>query len=190
MTFILSPLFLEVLATLFGVVSVYLLTVGDGRGWALGGVWIVLTGYIFWTNNILGSALLQVFFLVTQIMGWWRWKTGEETDLRRSSRWLTPSQRIAGLLGLVAGWGLLAWWLRQSGGEAVWMDSFVTAGSVFAQALMVFGRRECWLLWLAVNMVYVVLSAAQSLWAFALLYLLFCGLALNGWRQWTRGCEQ
>jgi nicotinamide mononucleotide transporter len=186
MDFFLSPLFLEMLATVFGVISVYLLTVGDGRGWALGCVWIVLTGYIFWVSNILGSALLQVFFLVTQCVGWWRWKTDHQSDLRLTSGWLSGRSRFAVLVCFVLSWGLLDWWLARFGGTSVGMDSFVTVGSVFAQTMMVLGRRECWLIWLAVNAVYVVLSFLQGLWAFALLYLLFCGLAVNGWREWTR----
>lgn len=185
-----SPWFLEMVATVFGVTSVYLLTVGDGRGWALGGVWILLTGYVFWLNNILGSAILQVFFLVTQIVGWWRWKTGEQTDLRLSSHWLSGSQRVVVIVTYALGWAGLAWWLDQSDGTAVSMDSFVTVGSVLAQTLMVWGKRECWLVWLAVNLVYTALSFSQGLAGFTLLYTLFCGLAVNGWREWTRDREE
>lgn len=179
----------EMVATMFGALSVYLLTVGNGRGWALGMVWIVLTGYVFWTQNILGSAVLQVFFLLTQLLGWWRWHRGDEQDLRVSSSWSSPRQRVLALVGLAGGTLVLGAWLTRSGGTAVWLDSFVTVGSVIAQTLMVAGKRECWLLWLGVNLAYIALSGGQGLWAFALLYLLFAFLALNGWREWTRDRE-
>lgn len=176
----------EVLGTIFGVLSVYLLTVGNGRGWPLGVLWILLTGYVYWNRNVLGSAWLQLFFLLTQLAGWWRWKAGTETDLRVASGWLSQTARWLLLSLFLGAWYGLTQGLGALGGSGAWMDSFCTVGSVLAQSLMVLGRRECWLLWLAVNVVYVFLNASQHLWAFALLYLLFAVLAVKGWREWTR----
>lgn len=177
---------LEWVATFFGVLSVYLLTVGRGLGWPLGCVWIVLTGYVYWDGNILGSASLQLFFLLTQLLGWWRWQRGNEPDLRVSSSFLSKHQRVFVLLTLLlCGLGV-AVLLEHLGSRSVWMDSFATVGSVIAQALMVGGNRECWLVWLAVNLIYVALNFSQQIWGFFILYALFCGLSVHGWRQWTR----
>jgi len=185
MEVLMSPLLLESLTTLVGVASVYLLTVGRGLGWPLGCVWIVLTGYIYWGAGLLGSASLQLFFLITQLVGWWRWKTGPEQDLRMSSTFLTRRQRLAVAGALLASWPAAVWVLAKLGSVGVWADGFVTVGSLFAQGLMVLGKKECWLLWTLVNLVYVALNLSQRLWAFSLLYGLFLALAIHGWREWT-----
>ena len=180
-----SSFLLELLTTLVGVASVYLLTIGRGAGWPLGCVWIVLTGLIYWEAGLLGSASLQLFCLSTQLVGWWRWRTGPEHDLRISSSFLTNRQRAATVGALVICWPATAQILIRLGSVGAWADGFVTAGSLIAQALMVMGKKECWLLWGLVNLVYVALNLSQELWAFSLLYGLFLVLAVHGWREWT-----
>lgn len=188
--FLLNPLFLESLTTLVGVASVHLLTVGRGSGWPLGCLWIVLTGYIYWGAGLVGSASLQLFFLATQLIGWWRWKTGVEQDLRVSSTYLSTGQRLGATLALLLCWIGLAQWLLKIGSVGAWADAFVTTGSLFAQTMMVSGKKECWLVWAVVNLVYIGLNLSQQLWAFSLLYGLFLLLAIHGWREWTRTVEK
>lgn len=183
-------LYAEIAGTFFGLVSVYLLTVGNGRGWSLGMVWIVLTGMIFFSKGYYGSTCLQLFFLVTQVIGWRRWRLGEKEDLRAVALKLSVKQ--VGLLCFILGFltVLGAKLLVQADGQSPWWDAFATAGSMVAQVLMVRGYRECWLVWLAVDVVYLYLMALAGLKAFLVLYLVFCGLALNGWWQWTRDVQE
>jgi nicotinamide mononucleotide transporter len=181
---------LEILATILGLLSVYLLSVGNGRGWFIGMLMIVVSGAVFLGRSFHGSAALQLFFLVTQFVGWRNWRNGDQKDLRLSSRSLTKRQ-VAKLLGggLVC-WILLIPILQQTGGVSAWADGFATTGSILAQTLMVLRYRECWLVWLVVDVVYVGLMAQQTLYFFFLLYLVFCATAWNGWRQWTRDLEE
>jgi len=132
----------EWLGAVLGLLAVYLLSKGDGRGWMLGAVMIVLTGVVFLAHDIRGSAALQVFFLVTQLMGWWRWKQGQEEDLRVSSRALSRPQGVALVVLCALAWFALGWALQASGGSCPWLDSFATSLSVAAQTLMVLGIRE------------------------------------------------
>ena len=183
-------LFAEIAGTFFGLASVYLLTIGNGRGWSLGMIWIVLTGLVFFSKGYYGSTCLQLFFLVTQVIGWRRWHQGEKEDLRSSALKLEAAQ-MGGLclaLGLLTALGAKV--LTQADGQAPWLDAFATAGSVVAQLLMVRGYLECWLVWLAVDVVYLYLTALVGLKAFLFLYLVFCGLALNGWWHWTRDVQE
>lgn len=177
---------LEVAATVLGLVSVFLLSVGNGRGWGIGAVMILMMGVVYYAGGLFGSAALQLFFLVTQYIGWRRWRLGTEKDLRKSSRRLQAAHWGILLPVAVLAYASGVWLLRRAGGEAVWVDSFVTTGSVVAQSLMVLGYGECWLWWLAVDVVYVWLMWDQNLFAFLFLYLVFCAMALNGWSQWTR----
>lgn len=176
----------EVSATLFGLLSVYLLTIGDGRGWSLGVIWIVLTGVVFASQGLFGSTLLQVAFLLFQGLGWWRWSQGAEKDLRVASRGL-GRRKLAGLILFWAGcWLLTLQALSAVEGSQPLADSFCTIGSLLAQTLMVYGYRECWVVWLLVDLVYVVVCGISGLIVFAVLYLLFSLLAIHGWREWTR----
>lgn len=182
-------LVLEIVATVLGILSVYLLTVGRGVGWPVGGVMIVLTGLVYTGRKLYGSASLQLFFLLLQLIGWRRWAKSEEKDLRKASRRLGPRTYLPITLLAAALWYLLSLLLRHHGGAAPEIDSFVTTGSILAQVLMVYCYRECWLVWMVVDVVYVVLSVQQGLWAFGILYLIFTVLAYRGWTEWTRDLE-
>lgn len=180
----------EIIATITGIISVYLLSVGNGRGWSLGAVMITLSGLVYVARSLYGFATVQLYFLVTQFLGWRRWRLGEEKDLRKSNRALAPRFFLGLCLALTGVWMVAAQVLLLVNGVAVWADAFVSVGSLAAQTLMVAGYRECWLLWLAVDIVATVLSYDQGMGAFVLLYLYFCVMAVNGWREWTRDAEE
>jgi nicotinamide mononucleotide transporter len=185
-----SLVVMEAAATLLGIFSVYLLSVGNGKGWPVGAAMIALTGVVYAGGGLYGSATLQIFFFGTQLLGWHRWRKSDEKDLRKSSRSLTLRKKFAVILLVTGLWSGLWVLLERAGGTAAPVDAFVTAGSLVAQVLMVGGFRECWPLWLLVDIVYVVLSFQQQLYAFMLLYLVFCVMAWNGWRQWTRDLDE
>lgn len=176
----------EVVSTVLGLLAVALLTVGNGRGWFVGVVSILMTSVVYVAHSIYGSALLQVYFLLTQLWGWWSWRKGEEQDLRLVSRTLSVRRRLLSVILVAMATVAAAHILQSVGGQSVWWDGFVTSGSVVAQTLMVLNYGECWLWWVVVDVVYVGLSWRSELWSYTLLYLVYCGLALNGWREWTR----
>jgi nicotinamide mononucleotide transporter len=70
--------------------------------------------------------------------------------------------------------------------DVPWWDAFPLAVSVVAQILL--GRKylENWLLWAVVNIVSIGLFAYKGLWLTTLLYALFAGLSVWGWRAWRQ----
>jgi nicotinamide mononucleotide transporter len=176
----------EILAAVLGVASVRLLSRGDGRGWPVGVAMVIVSGIVYWLENIKGQALLNVYFLVAQLIGWRRWARGDEPDLRRSARRLSPLP--AALLGLswMAATAVTAGLLRLGESRHVELDAFASIGSLLAQALIVAGYAETWLVYLLVDMVLVVLSVKAELWFYVAMYLVYCVLAWQGWRAWTR----
>ena len=110
-----QDLWAQVISAFFGLLSTFLLTKGDGRGWALGAGMSVLSAYVYLTRQIYGSFLIQVFFLSIQLTGLWKWKTGADPDLRKVAKRMTGRQKIG--LGLVwTGVALLLGTLLQAKG--------------------------------------------------------------------------
>lgn len=151
---------------------------------------IVLMGVVYYERSLLGSAALQAFFLAAQFVGWRSWRSGEQKDLRKKSKFLSPRSRLGLLAALLLSWLIMGMLLARSGGVSAWLDAFCTAGSVIAQSLMVAGFRECWLLWITVDIGYVWMMSELHLFFYVSLYLVFCVLAWNGWREWTRDLEE
>jgi nicotinamide mononucleotide transporter len=49
---------------------------------------------------------------------------------------------------------------------------------------------ECWLVWIVADVAYVAMFIYKSLWLTAGLYLVFCVLAVVGWRQWRASLRE
>jgi nicotinamide mononucleotide transporter len=90
-------------------------------------------------------------------------------------------------LATLAAWPLLALLLTHTTDSDVpWLDALPTVASVTGQVLL--GRKliENWPVWLGVNLVSVGLFAWKGLWLTVLLYAVFAGLSVLGWRAWRQ----
>lgn len=176
----------EFVSFVFGLLSVGQLARGDGRGWPTGVVMIVLSGWVYWKTLLYGSALLQLYYLPTQLIGWYRWAKRGNADLRESKRMLNWSRRLT----LFAGWLLASYgvslFLAAQGGAHPKLDAFITVGSLLGQTLIVWGFVEAWPVYLVVDVVSVALYLWTGLDYYAVMFLVFCGLAAHGWWKWTR----
>jgi nicotinamide mononucleotide transporter len=143
---------------------------------------------LFWDSRLYGEAGLQIFFVVVAGWGWWQWRRGRAADgsaLR--VRHLSGRARLGLLAAVLVAWPLLGSFLRHATDTDVpWWDALPTAGSLAGQWLL--GRKyvENWPVWVAVNAVSIGLFAWKGLWLTVVLYALFLGMALWGWRAWNR----
>ena len=157
-------------------------------GWPLAIVSSLLYFGLFWKNKLYGDASLQVFFAVIAGWGWWQWLRGTQADGRALAvRKLGPRGRCIALIALAIAWPATGAFLATATDTDVpWWDAFPTAASAIGQWLL--GRKyvENWPTWVVVNVVSVALFAYKGLWLTVLLYAIFIGLALFGWRAWTR----
>ncbi len=170
-------------------------------GWPLAMVSSALYFWLFYHHRLYGDAGIQIFFVLASGWGWWHWlrpvhiKTaGSKADDPNSAvvgplRVQRLSRRgIVWVAGLwLALWALLALALsRWTDSDVAWADAFPSAGSLIGQVLL--GRKflENWVVWQLVNVSMVGLLAYKSLWLTMLLYCLFWGMAVLGWRRWSR----
>jgi nicotinamide mononucleotide transporter len=130
---------------------------------------------------------LQLVYAALSLYGWYEWLYGGEnrTELAvsRVPRRQLPllaviAVAIAALLGTIAH--------RYTNASWPYLDASLTAVSLVAQWMMTRKLLENWALWIAVDLVYVPLLAYKGLYAFALLYLVFLGLAIAGHVEWRR----
>lgn len=180
-----EDLWAQIVSAVFGLWSTYLLTKGDGRGWALGAAMAVLSAYVFLYRRVYGSFLIQLFFLSIQLTGLWRWKTGADPDMRKVAKRMTLKQGI--LTGVV--WlsvaGTLGYILDSQGGQVPYLDGLGVTGNVLAQLTMIGGKPECWLIYMLTNLCYIGLSYRADIHAYTVLYCVYMFVAYRGWRQWT-----
>jgi nicotinamide mononucleotide transporter len=135
------------------------------------------------------DALLQVFYVVMAVVGWYEWRRGGQSGALAPIRRL-PMREHAWIL---LGGGLLtflfgSFFEAYTPAAATYWDAGTTVFSVIATFLLVRRALDNWVYWIAVDAVYVGLYASRGAYLFALLmvvYTVIAGVAL--WR-WGREC--
>jgi nicotinamide mononucleotide transporter len=142
---------------------------------------------VFAQARIYGAASLQAVYVVVSVYGWHRWLRGGAGHGRLLvSR--TPRRWLVGLLAAGALGTLVLFLLLKHRTDAALPlpDAATTAFSLAAQWMATRKWLESWLLWVAVDAVYVGMYASQRLYPTAGLYAAFLVLAVLGLREWRR----
>jgi nicotinamide mononucleotide transporter len=178
---------LEWLAFLTGVVSVYLSTRENVWSWPAGIVNVSLYFLLFRRAGLYSDMGLQLVYLALSIYGWYEWLFGgaNRTELRVSRA--TPRLWISALVVGVLFWFALSWFTSRLQGVALpRLDAALTTISLVAQWWMTRKVLENWVLWIVADLVYVPMFLYKHLCLTAGLYAVFFVLAIMGYVQWRR----
>jgi nicotinamide mononucleotide transporter len=181
---------LEKIAVACGLANVYLTVRQNIWCWPVGVVMVSLYIYIFFETKLYSDAGLNVFFLVMQFYGWYHWSRGGVEHSRSLSAVTQLSPRgwawtVAGVIAWTAGVGTLLH--RYTDAAAPYPDSFTTILSVIAQFQLTRKILENWTLWIVADIVYVAVYSYKGLFWTAGLYVVFLGLCVQGYREWSHG---
>jgi nicotinamide mononucleotide transporter len=178
---------LELVALLLSVWMVLCNLRVNPLAWPLAMASSALYGVLFLHSRLYGEAGLQLVFIGVAAWGWWQWLRGTgHSGGPLVVHWLQPRQRLLAAALTLAAWPLLGLLLQRfTDSDVPFLDALPTVGSITGQLLLARKLVENWPLWVAVNLVSVLLFATKGLWLTAGLYLLFTLMALVGWRAWA-----
>jgi nicotinamide mononucleotide transporter len=148
---------------------------------------VTLYFFVFRDAKLYSDALLQIFFLVIQLYGWWAWTRAEQVDHGVAVGWMNMRRRAAWLAGTAI--AILIWgtgMARFTDAAAPMADATIAGLSVAAQILQSLRKVESWLLWITVDAIAIGLFAWRGLNVTAALYALFLVLSLLGLSEWRR----
>lgn len=192
--------YIEFFGTIAGAIAIWLSAKAHIWSWPVGIINVVLFFFLFYQVQLYPDMFLQVFFFVTNLMGWWRWthpKPGEEDKKRELQvSYMPPKQFIVvlviGLAGTVV-LGSLASRLHEFFSSVFsqpsafpYLDSFVTVLSVITTFLMIQKKIESWIIWILVDAIATALYFIKGIKFVGLEYLVFCFIAAYGLWNWIR----
>jgi nicotinamide mononucleotide transporter len=178
---------LELVSFLFAVLTVWLNIRQNHWAWLFSILSSLLYAAVFTDARLYGDAGLQFVFVAVSVWGWHQWLRGGE--YHRPLRVSRLERRGWALMAAawMAGFLFLSWFLRRhTDTDVPHMDAFLTAGSLVGQFLLSRKKIENWLVWIAVDLLYIGLYLYKHLALTAILYALFVAMALAGWRSWAR----
>lgn len=195
-----SMSYLELIGVVAGGIAVFLSAKANILSWPLGIVNVVLFFFLFYQVQLYPDMFLQVFFFITNLIGWWRWshpRMGEEDQKKELRISRMPLKVLviffvmvsAGALSMGAFAGRLhelfpRFFILPS--AFPYLDSFVTVVSIAATYLMVQKKIECWLAWILADMVATYLYFAKGILLVGMEYLIFCLIAAFGFWRWRK----
>jgi nicotinamide mononucleotide transporter len=181
---------LELAANGFVAGSILLAGRNNVHTWWTGIVGCTLFGVLFAQNRLYADVALQVFFVATSAVGWWKWMRGDHGEplpITHASAtnlaWTVPLGVAA-----TAAYGALLHFTTNA--YAPFLDSAVLVFSIIGQVLMMQRRVENWAFWLLVNSIAAPLYLSRDLVLTAVLYAGFWVNAIVSWRNWYRLAAQ
>ena len=177
----------EVLAVIFGIVSVYLSTREHIWSWPTALVNVSLYFVVFFEAKLYADMGLQVVYFALSLYGWYEWLYGgaNRTELHVSRTSRTLGVRLL-VIGVVCAAVLGTLLTRFTDAALPYVDSATTSTSLVAQWMMTRKILENWAVWMVVDVVYVGMFIFKKLYLTAGLYSVFFVLAAMGYVQWKR----
>ena len=178
---------IEIVAAVFGVISVFLSVRQNIWSWPTAIVNVGLYIFVFFGAKLYADTGLQVVYVVLNAYGWYHWlyggKNRTELAVSRTSARLGVFLVGLGLTGTIAIGTLLA---RTTDASLPYLDSMTTSTSLVAQWMMTRKLLENWIVWVSVDVVYIGMYIYKSLYVTAVLYFVFLVLSAIGYIQWKR----
>ncbi|MBA3341978.1 MAG: nicotinamide mononucleotide transporter [Gemmatimonadaceae bacterium] len=178
---------LEIVAAVFGVISVFLSVRQNIWSWPTAIVNVGLYSVVFYHSRLYADMGLQVVYVVLSVYGWYQWLYGGKNRTELPVTRTTP--KVAAILfgAVLISTMLIGTFLHRGTDAALpYIDSTTTSVSLAAQWMMTRKLLENWLVWVAVDIVYIWMFINRSLYVTAGLYAVFLVLSATGWFQWRQ----
>jgi nicotinamide mononucleotide transporter len=182
---------IELIAVVFGLLSVVLTIRQSIWCWPTGLVQVILFIGIFYDAKLYSDMILHVIYVFLQFYGWYYWLRGDKGTTPPKVESLSPI--------MLASWGtavavLSAFWgyvmYRWTDASFAFADAFIMVASLAAQWLLAQKKLQSWWFWIAVDLVAIFVYWQKDLKLTSFLYMVFLVLAGLGWWTWKKSRQQ
>jgi nicotinamide mononucleotide transporter len=145
----------------------------------------ILLGFQFWQQQLLGSWLLQICYIIMAIFGWYKWLAGLSKDnftpcLTLNRQWLNYF-----VVTVLMGYALYNIFIYYNAANPV-TDAILTSISLVATYMAIYKHISSWFIFAATTLISIPLYFSHELYFTALTYMVFGSLDLCGGMKWLR----
>jgi nicotinamide mononucleotide transporter len=191
---------LEFWATVSGAIAVWLSARESIWSWSIGLINVTLAFVLFYQIQLYPDMFLQVFFFITNLIGWWQWKYPKsgEANLRNELK-ISKLSRLQWIIFMLGGFvctvlmGTFAKNLHDLLPQLFslpsafpYMDSFTTVMSIVATFMLIRKKIEAWYMWFLIDIISTYMYYIKEVKLYSLLYFVFCFVAIYGAYHWTK----
>lgn len=187
--------FLELVAVVMGLFYLILAMKQSIWCWVAAFIGTVIYVYLFWEVALLMDSLLNVYYVIMAIYGWWTWTSKHSRNKSSSvglavSRW-TLRQHILALSGVMLLTVVSGLYLQNNTGAAwPFLDSLTTWASVLTTWMVARKVLENWLYWIVIDGLSIVIYVERGLYPTAGLFAVYTVMCVFGFIAWKNALDQ
>ena len=184
---------LEAIAFVFGIMSVWYAKKENILVYPTGLIATVITVYLLYKAGYLGDMMMNFYFSIMSMYGWWNWSRKKEGQpVVPISR--TNSKEKAIGIGMFLITMLVTYVVYKAYDYSIETANYIdifTSGLFFtAMWYMANKKIENWTLWIIGDLITIPLYAYRGLGILSLQYLIFTILAVQGYLEWKKNINQ
>ena len=175
--------FIEVLAVLFSIAYVLLAARQNILCWTFAAISVILYIYICITAKLFPESILQIFYLIMAIYGYYNWKKPVKINI---NIWSVRKHFLIMLLGAILTFLMGFYFSTYTSSKMPIIDSFTTIFSIIATYMVTNKVLENWLYWIVIDIVSIYLYFSRDLQLTSLLFLVYTVIAIFGYFSWSK----
>jgi nicotinamide mononucleotide transporter len=180
---------LEAIAFVFGILSVIYAKKANILVYPTGLVATVITVYLLWKAGYLGDMMMNFYYSVMSIYGWWNWSRKKNNKLVVPISRTNTKEKLIGFglfIATMAVTYIVYLWDGRDMDILSYIDTFTSGIFFTAMWYMANKKLENWTLWIFADLITVPLYAYRGLGILSLQYLIFTVLAIQGYLAWKK----
>ena len=184
-----NQIVLEAIAFVFGIASVWYAKNENILVYPTGIICTVITVYLLYVNQYLGDMMMNFYYSIMSIYGWWNWSRKKNDKYAVPiSRTTTKEKKIG--IGLFILTMIITFTVYKVFDYTLEIPNYfdiVTSGIFFtAMWYMATKKLENWTLWIIGNIITIPLYAYRGLGMLSFQYIIFTILAIYGYKEWKK----
>lgn len=183
---------LEVIVLVAGILSVWYAKKENILVYPTGLVATVITVYLFLKDGLLGDMMMNFYWSIMSIYGWWNWSRKKNNKrIVRISRTTSKEKWIG--LGLFLLTMIINYAVYKGFGYEIEPSNYIdifTSGIFFtAMWYMALKKLENWTLWIFADVITVPLYAYRGWGMLSFQYIIFTILAVQAYLLWKKNLD-
>lgn len=179
---------LEFTGALFGIIGVYLTVKENVWCFPVGIINVIITAYLVFEIKLYADFLQQAVYFALLIIGWIKWTQADKKSSEpKKISFLLPNEIVLYFFIWIIGSSVLFYLLATyTDAHFPFWDSIGTVLCFIAQWFVAKKKIENWLLWMAANVLYIVIYFLKDMPYYSILMAVYFVLAINGYYEWRR----
>ncbi|MCL9809561.1 nicotinamide riboside transporter PnuC [Flavobacterium luminosum] len=179
---------LELVAFFFGIISVWYAKKENILVYPTGLIATVISVYLLWQAGYLGDMMINLYFSIMSIYGWWNWSRNKDDESLEISRTNT-SEKFFGIVLFILTVLVVLSIYKYFDYEIKTENYFdIFASGIFFTGMWYMAKKkiENWTLWIIGDIIVIPLYAYRGLGMLSLQYLIFTILAILAYLEWRK----